>query len=744
MSSDADVDKIRGAIDIAQYIARYIELKKNGSELKGLCPFHDDRNPSLSVSPTKQLWACFACGAHEQHGADIFGFVRSYFDCTFPEAIAKLQNGNAVDPKPIQQEPRKKAPPRQQLVPPVGSLPEFNRGDLGAPITHWIIRRPDGAPWFYEARYMLDGKKETRFFTYGRYSDSELARWECKHPANPRPFFGLDQLAARPDAQVMIHEAPKKAVAAAPLLTRQVHLGMVGGANAAKYMDLEPLRGRKVVLLPDNDDAGRRAMQLLGERLEPLVAQLRRTDTATQPDETSTPQGWDIADAEGWTPEIAKAWAAARTFPFRPDAPQEPPERAVSLPPAPAPNPADEPPIAQPAPKRGNGQAGPATVAIPAMTPEQRVAMQEARARAEVLSRLVYTRISDVAPEAVKWLWPGRIPLGELTMIVGDPGLGKSQICASLASVVTNGGLWPVDRNQAEQGSVLILSAEDNVRHTIRPRLDAAGADVTRCHTLQAVKRTDDRGGEFISSFNLAEDLAKLAVLMDELRDVRLVVIDPVSAYLGETDSHKNAEVRGMLAPLTTLAGSQNAAIILVSHLTKSQSTNALMRVQGSIAFAALCRAVWGVAADKDNRQRRLFMPLKNNLGQDKTGLAYEIEGFALPTDPPIPTSRVMWEGQLVETTTEEVFGAPLTHEERAEMGDAKEFLREALSEGRVKASEVQRAAKSAGHSLTTLQRAKKSLGIVSEREGFGKDAIWYWKVKEPESEKRAPPDWMP
>src|SRR5439155_18059309 len=137
--------------------------------------------------------------------------------------------------------------------------------------------------------------------------------------------------------------------------------------------------------------------------------------------------------------------------------------------------------------------------------------------------------------------------------------------------------------------------------------------------------------------------------------DVRLVVIDPVSAYLGDTDSHKNAEVRGMLAPLTTLAGSHSAAIILVSHLTKSQSANALMRVQGSIAFAALCRAVWGVTADKDNRQRRLFMPLKNNLGQDKTGLAYAIESatLAVPDESgePIPTSKVMWEAELVETS---------------------------------------------------------------------------------------------
>jgi archaellum biogenesis ATPase FlaH len=386
---------------------------------------------------------------------------------------------------------------------------------------------------------------------------------------------------------------------------------------------------------------------------------------------------------------------------------------------------------------KGNGEAQP-------LTPPERVQAHEQAARAEVLSGLVYTCIADVRAEAVRWLWPGRIPLGELTMIVGDPGLGKSQICASLASVVTNGGQWPVDRVRADKGSVLILSAEDNIKHTIRPRLDAASADVGRCHTLLAVKRISEQGTSFEGSFNLAEDLAKLSVLMDEIGDVRLVVIDPVSAYLGETDSHKNAEVRGMLAPLTTLAGAHSAAIILVSHLTKSQSANALMRVQGSIAFAALCRAVWGVTADKDNRQRRLFMPLKNNLGQDKTGLAYEIESVILPvpdeSGEPIATSRVMWEAQLVETSVDEAFGASLTHDERTEMDDIKEFLAETLSRGRVKAADVQRMAKAAGHSPTTLGRAKRAMKIESDREGFGSGSVVYWRLKDgPELSSEAP-----
>jgi archaellum biogenesis ATPase FlaH len=740
VTTDSEVDALRRSHDIVDFIGRYVELKKNGSELRGLCPFHADKKPSLTVVPGKQLWACFSCLAHEEHGADIFGFIRSYENCTFPEAIAKLKaNGSLPDAKPIARPTPKKPPARTLLVPPAGDLPDMARADLGgAPAKVWTIKTPDGLPWLYEARYMLDGKKETRYYTFGRYSEDDPPRWECKHPAAPKPFYGLEQLAARPAAQVMIHEAPKKAEAGAGLFPKLVHLGMLGGVYAPAHMDLTPLKGRRCVLMPDNDEPGRQAMR----RLAPLllaagVTEIKGIDPYTQPDGSASPEGWDIADTdENWTPSVARAWAKERTVVFQNETSQDAPDRTQGGSPTPPAGSTDKPAIAKPTHKPGNGAAG------PALTPKE----VDAQSRKQVLDGLIYTCIADVRPEAVKWLWPGRIPLGELTMIVGDPGLGKSQICASLASVVTNGGQWPVTRERADVGSVLILSAEDNVKHTIRPRLDAAGADVKRCHTLQAVRRTSEDGTSFEGSFNLVEDLAKLSVLMDHLGDVRMVIIDPVSAYLGETDSHKNAEVRGMLAPLTTLAGSHRAAVILVSHLTKSQSTSALMRVQGSIAFAALCRAVWGVAADKDNHQRRLFMPLKNNLGQDKSGLAYSIESHQLEGgDEPIQTSRIMWEAELVDMQADEAFGGALNYEERDEMRGAKEFLTEALADGRVRASDVQNAAKQAGHSPTTLGRAKRAMKIISEREGFGPKATYYWRLQ-PEKRERddPPPSWMP
>ena len=358
---------------------------------------------------------------------------------------------------------------------------------------------------------------------------------------------------------------------------------------------------------------------------------------------------------------------------------------------------------------------------------------------ASLIESLAYINAGEVTPKAIRWLWPGRIATGKVSLIVGDPGLGKSQVCASLASVVTNGGSWPVDRTPCEQGAVIILSAEDDPEDTIRPRLDAAGAMVQHVYILQAVKyESDTQKGE--RGFDLAKDAAKLGLLGAELAGkgvpVRLIVIDPVSAYLGIADSHKNAEVRALLTPLSLVAQQRQCAILLVSHLNKSQTSSALMRVQGSVAFSAAARAVWGVTKDPQNEQRRLFMPMKNNIGKDDSGLAYQIESYRLdapPSEPgadldPIDTSRVMWEPDIVRMHLDDAFGNGPA-DERNSKREAADFLRSVLADGRVLSTELQRDCEGAGHSWATIRRVAQGIGVKTEREGFGPKGRWYWSI---------------
>jgi putative DNA primase/helicase len=188
--------------------------------------------------------------------------------------------------------------------------------------------------------------------------------------------------------------------------------------------------------------------------------------------------------------------------------------------------------------------------------------------------------LADVQPEPITWLWPGRIAQGKVTLIAGDPGLGKSMLTVALAAHVSRGTPWPVDRSTCPLGDTIMVSAEDDPGDTIRPRLDAAGADVARVHVLTMVSEPDRDGNPRERSFNLAKDMPGLDDLLRQKSDCKLITIDPVSAYLGGTDSHNNADVRALLTPLAAVASRHRVAIVAVTHLNKAQQAQAIYRTR--------------------------------------------------------------------------------------------------------------------------------------------------------------------
>jgi hypothetical protein len=341
---------------------------------------------------------------------------------------------------------------------------------------------------------------------------------------------------------------------------------------------------------------------------------------------------------------------------------------------------------------------------------------------------VTYRQASGIEAKPISWLWPGRIAKGKVSMIAGNPGLGKSQVTASMAAIVSTGALWPVDRIKAEQGSVVILSAEDDAADTIVPRLHASGADTTRVFILDAVREVNN-GKAVERGFNLRIDLAKLGAMLAGIGDVVLVVIDPVTAYLGDTDSHKNAEVRALLAPLSDLAAKHGVAVVCVSHLNKGNGNDALMRVMGSLAFVAAARAAWIVAKDPENDRRRLFLPAKNNIGNDLSGLAFSIESASI--DSPagmINTSRVEWEATAVTVSVNDVVG-PQQPDTGEGVSTVADWLRNLMEEegGSVDRRDVMKAARAMGYKERTVHRARQMLGLIVQRNGFGKDKRSVW-----------------
>jgi putative DNA primase/helicase len=177
---------------------------------------------------------------------------------------------------------------------------------------------------------------------------------------------------------------------------------------------------------------------------------------------------------------------------------------------------------------------------------------------------LMMRNAAEVIIEPVTWLWPGRIAVGKLAMIGGEPGTGKSQVAIAIAAAVTTGARWPCCDDAAPVGGVIILATEDDLADTIAPRLIAAGADLACVRTVTAVHDPDAPGRR--RALDLAADLARLEDALDLRPDVRLIVIDPITSYMGRVDSHRTTDVRSVLEPLAEMAARRRVAILAITH----------------------------------------------------------------------------------------------------------------------------------------------------------------------------------
>jgi putative DNA primase/helicase len=351
--------------------------------------------------------------------------------------------------------------------------------------------------------------------------------------------------------------------------------------------------------------------------------------------------------------------------------------------------------------------------------------------------RLISRRASDIAPKDIDFIWEGRLARGKHTCIGGEPGTGKSTLVYAIIAAVTTGGLWPCGEGYAPLGNVIILSAEDDPDDTIVPRLKAAGADLDRVDIISAVTGKD---GKSRTTFNLQNDLDLLEQKIDEIGDVVLVDIDPVSSYLGKTDSHKNSEVRGLLEPISEMAARKRVAVLSVTHFSKSNSattTKALHRFIGSIAFVGAPRAAFAVIEDADNEGRMLFLHAKNNMAKPPQGLAFRmvqtlLDGLRRPV------SYVAWDNEPVAMTANEALKADAdSAEARSAQSEAEEFLEKLLSKGPVPAKDGEEHARALGIAPRTLKRARKVLGVIAEKDGLKEG--WSWSL--PAEGGQTPPE---
>lgn len=335
-------------------------------------------------------------------------------------------------------------------------------------------------------------------------------------------------------------------------------------------------------------------------------------------------------------------------------------------------------------------------------------------------SEAIMQCIEDIKSEQIDWAWHKRIARGKITVIAGDPNLGKSLITVDLASRVSNGDKMP-DGTAGIQCDVIIISAEDGTADTIRPRLEAAGADLSRIHIIDGIKETDKSTGEVIERSFLLSDISELEEVIKSNPEIGIIFIDPISAFVGNIDSHKNSDVRSLLAPLASLAERYKVAVVAVSHLNKSD-TKAVYKVSGSLAFVAAARAAFMVMKDKNDATRRLFIPLKNNLAPDTEGMAYRIEGVD-------DVAKIVWEPDPIAIDVDEALNPVSNKKPSALTAEAADWLKELLKDGPVPAKKALALGADNGFSKATLYRARKSIGAVTSHEGFGEGSKHSWKL---------------
>lgn len=552
----------------------------------------------------------------------------------------------------------------------------------------WTWRDGQGGIIGYTARYESDpdddGHVKKKVIPFFKRDGDE---WQSGYADGPRPLFNMDGLAAAADsATLYVVEGEKCTV----VMTQCGLLATTwpGGANAVDKACWQYIqRFRRVCLLPDNDNSGEDAMLAVAEILAGLPGS-REVTIHRLPD--LPPDGGDVVD---FMQQLRNRWgdrvmanergthADWDGYSYIPREPGEDIEESLL--------------------QAIEDCAEPIT-----LSECQGAADSSQKPGVELVC------LADVEPEAVRWLWPGYLPRGKVVICDGDPGLGKSTATLDIAAIISTGRPFPECTERRTPENVIIVSAEDHEGDTIRPRLDAAGADVSRVFTVPLTDAWQVRLD--------GEDLTRLA----KEKSPALIVIDPLMAFLGKADSHKDQDIREVLSKMAALAQESGAAILCIRHLNKVAGGRALYRGGGSIGIVGAARLAWLVGQHPDNAQRRVLAISKSNLAERAPSLSFSLSG--LPGCQP----RIQWHGE-VPFSADDLVAEKRSGTRGEARAEAQAFLLESLRNGPIPSKELREMSDEAGLTWRTVNRAKADVGATSKKEGRPgeKGQQWIWRL---------------
>lgn len=491
-------------------------------------------------------------------------------------------------------------------------------------------------------------RRDPKDFRQRRPDPDHPGRWIYNMKGVRSVLYRLPEVlaAVREGELVWIVEGEKDADALANLGLTATTCSMGAGKWRREHSEL--LRGARVVVIPDNDNPGRKHAQVVAKSLAPLASEVKIL-------QLPVPEKGDVSDwlaCGGSADELAALADHAPIF-----APQNHSETQVG------------------------------------------------------------TLLSDVEPEEVRWLWPGRIPLGKLTILDGDPGLGKSNLTLDIAARVTTGRPMPDGPSGLDRLSgVVILTLEDGLADTVRPRVDASGGDPSRIICVGSVP--DQEEGQRPTA--IPADLHYVKIALERVGAL-LVIVDPLTSFIpADTDTYKDHSVRLLLTKLSVFAEETGAAVVLIRHLNKASGLSALYRGGGSIAFIAAARSGLIVAKDPANPELRILASQKNNLARDPVSLAFHLE----EAENGYP--HVVWDGESSLAAND-----LLRNEIKRDGGGEREFSRDivsqALSHGPMSFKDLCALTHSEGISRSMTRKALADLGCTKSIDGF--QGPWRWEL---------------
>ena len=286
-------------------------------------------------------------------------------------------------------------------------------------------------------------------------------------------------------------------------------------------------------------------------------------------------------------------------------------------------------------------------------------------------------KASEIEPKEVKWLWYPYIPYGKVTLLQGDPGDGKSKLMLSIAALLSKGEPLPfTETEENEPMTIIYQTTEDDADDTVVPRFNSAGGNGENLIFIKEDEKSlsfgDNRIAEAIEKYH-----------------AKLLILDPMSSYIGENCSMNNAnETRAEFNHLIAVAKNTGCAIVIIAHMNKMRDINPLYRTNGSIDIAGAARSILAITRtpNKEAPAERYMVQVKSNLA---------------------PTGSAI----LFEVAEKEI--------------KAKEFLLEMLKDGEMLSSDCEERLEAAGFKKSTIKKAKKKAGVISRKQGF----LWYWSL---------------